>query len=124
MGSDRIEKKLVMVNLVKEIGSKRRIVLSFNDEDGNRYDYGFFGNMTDKEKNKFFQMVKQYEYIPTLDRIHNKPAVLVSFRASEAKYNPATGKFIYKMVGPIFKEAVTSEKEEKKPILYKKRFMT
>lgn len=122
MGKERIEKEMILMNSVQDILEKRHATLTFEDDEGNRYQYGFFGHLTEKEKNKFFQMIKDYEYLPSAEKRHAKPTVLVAFRQFDARYNPLTGRYTYKMANPVFKRKVVKENPARERVVYRKKF--
>lgn len=102
MNKDRMEKTLVMINSTANPEKKRYSVITFEDEDGNKYEYNLAGTMDEKTKSKFYQSVAQYEYFPLLQAVKDKPKINVSFRMGKAKMNPVTGKYIYQMLYPTF----------------------
>lgn len=102
----RVERILVMINSTQNPERKRYSNITFEDDNGNQYEYTSAEIFNEKSRSKFFRNIIPFEYFPLLQMKNNKPKMRISFKIGQTKFNPITGKYIYQMIHPIFEEAV------------------
>lgn len=108
MKEERIEKKLLFINSTPNPQKNQYSILTFEDENGDKYEYNFVGTTNENSKNKFYQNSLPYQYFPLLHKKKAKKYINISFRKGKTRYNPLTGKYIHQILYPIFGDVANS----------------